>query len=291
MNGKVTNFAHPEQTVGDASQTFNPFVPKPPQFISHTPGGATPASRGSPMHTERGPHRGLRPRGSGRHWPGGSEGHTHRRPGAVPCPRRAEQAQGCADSTGPAAPSAPRRPRPLTRRSPVVRVPAPASRGLATLTGPRARSAAQAPAALAVAPGDSAPSPQPNRARSPARPTPLSLRPGRTAAFSPRPPTATALLVRPAPLRPAPLGPAAGPRTHGRRGRARCPLPGPRHGEGGPENALGGGRLGASPPLPALLPLAPAMLPARVRYRTLLFGKGSQSSCRTVEDAGTEERA
>lgn len=207
------------------------------------------------MHTERGPHRGLRPRGSGRHWPGGSEGHTQRRPGAVPCPCQAEQAQGCADSTGPAAPSAPRRPRPLTRRSPVARVPAPASRGLATLTGPRARSAAQAPAALAVAPGDSAPSPQPNRARSPARPTPLNLRPGRTAAFSPGPPTATALLVRPAPLRPAPLGPAAGPRTHGRRGRARCPLPGPRPGEGGPENALESGWLGASPPLPAVLPL------------------------------------
>lgn len=174
-------------------------------------------------------------------------------------------------------PLGPRPPQTLTRRSPVARVPAPTSRGLATLTGPRARSAAQAPAALAVVPGGSAPSPQPNRERSPARPTPLSLRPGRTAAFSPRPPTATALLVRPAPLRPAPLGPAVGRRARARtaRGDAHAVLCRGRDLVGAdPENSLESVCLGASPPLPAVLPHASRCAPSPGRLPDLAFREG-----------------
>lgn len=191
-------------------------------------------------------------------------------------------------------PLGPRPPQPLTRRSPVARVPAPTSRGLATLTGPRARSAAQAPAALAVVPGGSAPSPQPNRALSPARPTPLSLRPSRTAAFSPRPPTATALLVRPAPLRPAPLGPAVGRRARARtaRGDAHAVLCRGRDLVGRTRRTRWRASAWARPRLSRRCSRTPpAVLLARVGSRTLLFGKGSQSSCVTVEDAGTEERA
>lgn len=168
MNGKVTNFAHPVETVGDASQSLNPSVPKPPKFSSHKPEGGEPGFPGSSAHTVRGASPGSASPGVGAPLAGRLTGGPHTHPQGDRARSRvpADQDRPRAAPTPPGPPPPrPAPPQPLTRRSPVTRVPAPASRGLATLTGPRDRSAAQAPAALAVAPGGSAPAPHRNAHR------------------------------------------------------------------------------------------------------------------------------
>lgn len=165
--------------------------------------------------------------GVGAPFAGSLKGGPHRRPGAI-------RGRGELDGSLRAAPTppAPPPPGPAPSRPLTARVPAPASRGLATLTGPRGPKRCSSPdsSVRRVRPLCSLPAPDrtgPDHVRSRSRPNPQRLCPGRTAAFSPRPPTATALLARPAPLRPAPRpgSERAGTRTHGRRGRARCPLP------------------------------------------------------------------
>lgn len=81
----------------------------------------------------------------------------------------------------------------------------------------------------------------------------------------------------PRPAAPRPPGPGsgqAGPRTHGPRGRARCPLPGPRPGGADSENSLESVCLGASPPLPAVLPHASRCAPSPGRLPDLAFREG-----------------
>lgn len=181
-----------------------------------------------------------------------------------------------ADSTGPAAPWA--------RAFPVADRPRPrASLPAASPHSPTraGRSASQTLAALAVALGSSAASPDrtgqdrtgPDSAPSPSPPKPQApLRGPDRRLFSSasnrhRPPRAP----RPAPLRPAPRPGSgyAGTRTHGPRRRARCPLPV----RPGSENSW---RVpaGASQPLPAMLPLGSHCAPSPVRLSNLCFFVG-----------------
>lgn len=229
MNGKVTNFARPAETLGDASRPLTRVCPHRPR--SCEPAGAEPPFLRAPRM--RGRHLPVASRASLTGGPAPSRVPAeHRRPSAAPSP------------PGPAAPSA-------SAADPACR-PAPASRGLATLTGPRGPSAS-----LALrCPGRRARRLRtvPRlRAASQAGPCDSTeIVPGRTAAFSPQPPTATALLASPAPPRPAPRPGSgeAGSRTHGGRGRVHRPPAGPDLMEaepGGPAAERPAGRVPARP--------------------------------------------
>lgn len=165
--------------------------------------------------------------GVGAPFAGSLKGGPHRQPGAIRGPGELDGSLRAAPT-----PPAPPPPGPAPSLPLTARVPAPASRGLATLTSPRGPKRHSNPGSPVrrVRPLCSLPAPDrtgPDHVQSRSRPNPQRVCPGRTAAFSPRPPTATALLARPAPLRPAPRprSERASARTHGRRGRARCPLP------------------------------------------------------------------
>lgn len=259
--------------------------PNHPSSVPTSQRRASLASRDrSFAHTARGTSPGSASPGVGAPLAGRLEGgpHTHNPQGERARSRvPAEQDRPRATPTPPGPP--PPRPapsRPLTRRSPVARVPAPATRGLATLTGPRARSAAQSPVALAVAPGVSALSPHRTAhgalavrhlcASAPAGPPPFLL------CLQPPPPSSCAP-PRPAPCAPPP-GPAARRRARARtalRGRARSTLClGARRTRWG---AGGGGERPArrvpAPPRDAPARL-PAVLPAPGRLADLAFLEG-----------------
>lgn len=215
--------------------------------------------------------------GVGAPFAGSLKGRPHGRPGATRTGPAGRKPLNCADSTGPAAPGA-RAVRAAAR--PPARVPAPASRGLATLTSPRGPKRRSNPGFSGLSARRLRSVPAPDRTTHGARPVPILC-----ASALPGPPPFLLGLQPPPPSSRAPPRPAA-PRPP-----ARQRVSGHAHAQRARMRTLScAGQAERREPTGQPLPWCSLPGPPFAPLLFVCFWKDSPSPCGTVEDAGPGAR-